>query len=100
MTNQIDMPVYKIRWRRPEHGEEVVWYRRQSSFGFYGFEPVFTKAEYHWQDDDCTGVCYNGEDEEAMYNQGYILYVLFDGTIAELDDLYTPLDDWDRVLVI
>lgn len=98
MTNQRDIPVYKIGWRRPEHNEEVVWYKRQSSFGYYGFEPIFTKAEYHWQDDECTGCCYNGEDEEEMYKDGWKLFVLFDGHLAGADDMYTPLDEWERVL--
>lgn len=33
-----------------------------------------------------------------MYNDGYKLYVLFDGNITEPDDMYTPLDEWERVL--
>lgn len=88
------IPVYNVKDRQPKHGENIVWYRRRSSFGFYGFEPVFTEAEYHWQDDDCTGICYNGEDEIDMYSKGYKLYVLFDGYIVEPDDMYTPLDEW------
>ena len=42
------IPVYKVKIVNL-NTEEVVWYRRQSSFGFYGFEPVFTETEYHWQ---------------------------------------------------
>lgn len=98
MTNQRDIPVYKIGWRRPEHNEEVVWYMRRSSFGYYGFEPVFTRTEYHWQDEEYTGCCYNGEDEEDMHKDGWKLFVMFDGHLAGADDMYTPLDEWERVL--
>jgi hypothetical protein len=98
VSSQVPIPVYKIECRRPKHGDEIVWYKRLSSFGFYGFEPCFTQVEYHWQDEDGTGVCYDGESEDEMYKEGYKLYILLDGYIVEPDEKYTPLDEWEKAL--
>lgn len=92
------LTIYTVAERKPQHCESIIWYRKESCFGYYGFNPGFIEVCYQWIDTDFTGVCYDGEDEQEMLKEGYTLQILFDGYVAEPDWKYSLLDEWEEVL--
>lgn len=106
------MPVtitfYSIKEKQPHHGEDIIWLSKTSSYGYDGFEPRDIQAEYSWECVDKHG-CSNGTsacfdpDTESGYKLGEIvkiqgnlwkLQVLFDGWVADGNDLWIGVEDY------
>ena len=52
----VTLKFYTLQDRIPSNGEEIVYLRSTSSFGYFGFEPKETTAEYCWFGYDGQGI--------------------------------------------
>ena len=89
---------YTVAERHPNHNESVIYLRPTSSFGFEGFKPCETVAEYCWFGVDSDGT-HNGiqisyDVDDPGVPEGCKLEVMFDGWIAEDNWLWIPIEEY------
>ena len=79
----VQLTFYRLSEKKPEHREDIIWLKCNSSFGYESFEPRELSAEYSWfevdEDGNQTGnqCCYTEGDGEIL--EGHVLEILFKG---------------------
>lgn len=88
----INFTFYTVKERKPERGEEIVWFRLYDTLGYEAFTFYPLRVEYSYEEVDKngfrtgTGYCepVNGTEE----------CVVFDGEFAEPAFLWCPIKDF------
>lgn len=88
----VTITFYTVAEKRPEHGQEIIWLRKTSSFGYDGFYPRHIVVEYSWDDGEGCSCGYSPEDGDTL--EGFNLRVLFDGEYAEESDLWLDVEEY------
>ena len=95
------MPVtikfYNVSEKKPKHGEDIIWLRRQGSFGYYGYDPRQITVEYQWdilEDGEYNGTSCCYESESDFTSDEATLVILFDGQQVDEDDLWISVEDY------
>lgn len=106
------MPVtitfHKIKEKKPEHDQNIIWLEKIRSYGYYGFNPKSCKAEYYWQGNKMydsgrilatgTDICYCEGDEVPEPDTDGTFYVLAlmtnTGCPLTDDDLWVSEDEY------
>lgn len=99
----------KLKEKKPEHNQDIIWLQHTGSFDYYGFDPVNTTVEYQWTEyaiDDKgrklqTGVFYSYNYEESIESSGNItceieIVVSTNGMgyVMKEDDLWMDVEDY------
>jgi len=102
----VTITFHTVAEKVPNHGQEIIWLRKTSSFGYDGFEPQQVEVEYQ-----LTELDEDGEDSgnawswctEYTYKYGEILTnddvpqrvdMLFDCWHAQPTDLWIDLEEY------
>src|SRR3989304_6272109 len=93
----ITLKFYTVEERKPNHGEDIVWLKKTTSFfGADRFQFNECNVEYQWLEIDEKGEetgcgrCYEEGDRPL---EGYVLNILFDGWDAD-ECLWCPIEEF------
>jgi len=88
----INLKLYTLQERTPEHNQEVVWLEYGSTFGYETIGIKHGTVEYTWSDEIGTCCGYNYEEPQDM--QGWTLVITIEGYILEGKNAWCTVDEY------